>query len=361
MRWLRWGEVRAKPDRTTGAHMRHALHLVLAGDLVAAEAELAEAARLDSSSSDVYLALANLYRARGEIGRAIQIHQNLLLRKDLEPALRREALLGLALDFRAGGFLRRAAASFEEVREVDPNNQQALRELERIRVESGDWEEAIRIRRQIGRADPATPQILAHLWTGLGRERAKGGQENEARKAFRRAFGHDQNCSEAYIALGDQKFRDGKIRKAIGLWRRALPLHPAIGSLLYPRLWEGHTALEELTGLEALLQERLTLEPEDREASIWLARALVRQGRVDEGIAVLRRVLDRAPEFLAGYAEIGRVLLNEKREFEAVKSFEELLDRLPLERQRLRCRSCGTQDTELHWRCPQCSEWDSFV
>jgi lipopolysaccharide biosynthesis regulator YciM len=66
------------------------------------------------------------------------------------------------------------------------------------------------------------------------------------------------------------------------------------------------------------------------------------------------------PGFLPGYAEIGRVLLHEKRDFEAIKAFEELLDRLPLNRQRLRCNSCGAQDAELHWRCPQCGEWDSF-
>ena len=42
--------------------------------------------------TDVYLALANLYRTRGEIGRAIHIHQNVLLRQELPEALRREAL-----------------------------------------------------------------------------------------------------------------------------------------------------------------------------------------------------------------------------------------------------------------------------
>ena len=44
-----------------------------------------------------------------------------------------------------------------------------------------------------------------------------------------------------------------------------------------------------------------------------------------------------------------------------VLSFEELLAHLPLQHGRLQCRSCGTQDTELHWRCPQCGEWDSFA
>ena len=235
MPWFRRRGDRPAPSPSTSAQLRSALHLVLAGDLAGAESALAEAARVDSSSADVYLALANLYRARGEIGRAIQIHQNLMLWKDIGPATRREALLSLALDFRAGGFLKRAAASFQELLEFDPQNPTALRELERIHVESGEWEKAIQIRRRIGATDPRTRAILAHLWTGLGRDRAKAGRETDARKAFRRALGHDRSCAEAYLTLGDERFRDGKSRKAIGLWQRALPLHRAVGILLYPK------------------------------------------------------------------------------------------------------------------------------
>ena len=121
------------PSRTEGtprapvAELREALQRVLAGDLAGAENALATAARLDSSSIDLYLALATVYRSRGAIGRAIQIHQNLLLRRELPAGLRREALLGLAFDFRAGGFLRRAVASFRELLEHEPRNEDALR------------------------------------------------------------------------------------------------------------------------------------------------------------------------------------------------------------------------------------------
>ena len=341
--------------------MRRALHLVLGGDLAAAEVALAAAARADSSSADVYLALANLYRARGEVGRAIQIHQNLLLQPSLSESLRREALLGLALDFRSGGFLRRAAASFGELLEAEPRNVQALRELERLRVESGEWQEAISIRRRIGSRDPRTPNVLAHLWTGLGHMHVNASRESEARKAFRRALGHDRSCAEAHVALGDQQIREQKASKAIGLWRRALPLHPSLGPVLWPRLWTAYESLDDFDGMEQLLREWLDGEPDDAEASIWLGRSILRQGRIDEGLAVLRRLLDRTPTRLAAHTELGRALLREHREPEALKAFEELLERLPRDQQRLRCQSCGTLDSELHWRCPQCGEWDSFT
>jgi lipopolysaccharide biosynthesis regulator YciM len=341
--------------------MRRALHLVLAGDLGAAEVELAEAARIDSSSADVYMALANLYRARGEIGRAIQIHQSLLLQPELPRDLRVESLLSLALDFRSGGFLRRAAASFEELLEADPGNLQALKELEQLAVESGEWEEAIAIRRRIGGADPATPRILAHLWTGLGSAAAATGDEAAARRAFRRALGRDRSCAEVYVELGEQALRQGKPRRAVGHWQRALPLHAALAPVLYPRLFAAFEQDGDLAGFETLLRDRLDGAPDDVDAALWLARAVAKQGRVDEALSALRRLLDRAPARLAAHAEIGRLLLQEKRDAEALKAFEELLARLPAEPTRLRCTSCGAQDIRLHWRCPQCGEWDSFV
>ena len=348
-------------ERTISAQMRNALHLVLAGDLAAAEVVLAEAARIDSSSSDVYLALANVYRARGDIGRAIQIHQNLLLRQDLPEELRREALLGLALDFRAGGFLARAAASFQELLQVEPRNLQALRELERIHVESGDWEAAIRMRRRIGSRDPNSSRVLGHLWAALGRQHVSSGDEAEARKAFRRALGQDSDCAEAYIGLGDQQLRAGKPKRALEHYRRTLDLHPAIGVLVYPKLREAYAQAGDLAAFEDLLRERHEADRDDREAGLCLASVSIEQGRVDEGIGLFRRLANRSPEYMSAYVEMARALLNENRDAEALKAFEELLTHLPPEPLRLHCESCGALSAELHWRCPHCGAWDSIA
>jgi len=357
--WLR-RKPRSAPERSATAQLRSALHFVLAGDLASAESALAEAARVDSSSSDVYLALANLYRLRGDIGRAIQIHQNLLLRPDISEELRREAMLGLALDFRAGGFLKRSATAFQDLLEVEPDNLPALRALERIRVDAGDWEGAIQVRKRIGGRDPETPRVVAHLWTGLGRAAAARGRDADARSAFKRAVAHDASCAEAYLALGDQRVREESWKKASGLFRRALGLHPAIGTLLYSRLSEVHMKLGDLAGFETLLRERLEAAPDDREASLWLARTVATPQRVDEALGILRRLLDRDTGWLAAHAEIGRILLRDRRDDDARKAFEELLERLPSDPRRLACSGCGTQDTTLHFRCPQCGEWDSF-
>jgi lipopolysaccharide biosynthesis regulator YciM len=362
MRWPRWlgGALPSEAlPREGTARLREALRLVLAGDLEGAEVVLAELARADSSATDVYLALSLVYRARGEIGRAIQIHQNLLLRSELPEEVRRQALLGLAFDFRAGGFLVRAAASLEEFLKVEPRNLEALRELERLHVERGNWQAAIQVRGRIGSRDPHTPRVRAHLLAGLARQQLGTGALADAQRSLRRALASDRSCAEVYVTFGDLRMREGKRRKAIDLWTRALPLHPRIGLLVHPRLHEAHEREGDLAGFAQLLAVRCEHAPEDIDAELWHARALLALGRSDDGLSRLRRLRDRAPDLYPTYTEMSRALLAQGRTEEAVKTCEELLSRIPSLSPGLCCARCGSPQLALHFRCPRCGAWDS--
>jgi lipopolysaccharide biosynthesis regulator YciM len=363
---LRWPRLRpargaAELPREGTARLREALRLVLAGDLEGAEVVLAELARADSSATDVYLALSLVYRARGEIGRAIQIHQNLLLRSELPEEVRRQALLGLAFDFRAGGFLGRAAASLEEFLQAEPRNVDALSELERLHVERGDWPAAIQVRNRIGSRAPETPRVRAHLWAGLARAQLAAGSLADAQRSLRRALASDRSCAEAYVVFGELRMREGKRPKAIDLWTRALPLHPRIGLVVYPRLYEAYEREGDLQSLAQILSARCELATRDADAELWYARALLGLGRFDDGLSRLRRLLDHTPDFYLGYTEMSRALLAQGRTEEAVKVSEELLSRIPALSPRLRCARCGSGQLTLHFRCPTCGAWDSIA
>jgi lipopolysaccharide assembly protein B len=108
--WMRARRHKRAP-RDAPALIRAALLAVLDGEHERAEELLTAAVGLESSGSEAYLALGRYYRMRGEIGRAIRVHQNVLLRRDLDPEQTVAALEDLARDFRQGGFLQRAIAS----------------------------------------------------------------------------------------------------------------------------------------------------------------------------------------------------------------------------------------------------------
>ncbi|MCT7656504.1 hypothetical protein MBH78_21460 [Oceanimonas sp. NS1] len=61
--------------------------------------------QVDSETIETHLALGNLFRTRGEVDRAIRIHQNLIARTNLSLEQRHLAMLELARDFFAAGLL----------------------------------------------------------------------------------------------------------------------------------------------------------------------------------------------------------------------------------------------------------------
>ena len=70
--------------------------------------------------------LGNLYREKGQVGKAITIHQTLLQRQKLGRIEHAYVLLCLGLDYKRGGFVDRALDAFSEVLRLDPQNEYAL-------------------------------------------------------------------------------------------------------------------------------------------------------------------------------------------------------------------------------------------
>ncbi|RKZ57943.1 MAG: lipopolysaccharide assembly protein LapB, partial [Candidatus Parabeggiatoa sp. nov. 3] len=68
---------------------------------------------VDSDTVETHLALGILFRRRGEVNRAIRIHQNIIKRPTLHPQQRSLALFELGQDYRHAGLLDRAEQLFQ--------------------------------------------------------------------------------------------------------------------------------------------------------------------------------------------------------------------------------------------------------
>jgi len=323
-RWLR-GDTRSPRDVDTA--VRKALRSVLEGDLDAAEDLLSRAVRIDSDQVDAYLSLARLYRLRGEIGRAIRVHQNLLLRKDLRSEHRDEALLGLAGDFRKGGFLQRSIAAYEELLARRPGDQNALRALARLRADVRDYRRALELQRQLirsegrdGRAEEA--QLLVEMAEAAHAE----GKSDDARRALRRALRKDPRCVRAWIQLGTLEAERGRSKRALVAWRKVPELDRRSGAEVYQRLEATYAAIGRAREFEDYLRQLLEARAGDVDASLALARALSARGETDAAVAELRAVLERDAENLQAHAVLSRVLLAEGSEADAVKELGELVE-----------------------------------
>ena len=127
---------RSQTEGETNIHGHNAyirgLKYIISNQPDKAIAEFTRAVQINSNTIEIYQDLGNLFRERGEVGRAIQIHQSILLRPSLDRNLRISALMDLGLDFQKGGFIDRAIKIYQEVIQADPNNVQARKYLEKL-------------------------------------------------------------------------------------------------------------------------------------------------------------------------------------------------------------------------------------
>jgi len=319
------GDTRAPRD--VDAALRAALLAVLDREYDEAEKMLLAAVQLDSEAVEPYLALARLLRMRGGIGRAIRIHQNLLLRLDPASKYGREALAGLAADFRQGGLLRRAIASYEELVSRDPKHVEAQRMLLRLHTEVRNFERAIEVAKRLARLEGTDgTRAEAALRVQMAETARAEGRSDEARRTVKQALRKDRQNVRAWIVLGDLEAERDRGKAALAAWGRVPAIDRGSGPQVYPQLEATYAALGRPREFEGFLRELLEERPEDSGARLALACTLAARGDTDDAVAELRRILESEPDDVEARSRLGRLLLSEHRDPDATKEYGELLD-----------------------------------
>ncbi|MDR3299922.1 MAG: tetratricopeptide repeat protein [Candidatus Accumulibacter sp.] len=147
----------------------------------------------------------------------------------------------------------------------------------------------------------------------------------EAEQAARRLFQADAGDEEALHLLAQTVNRLGRGGEALALMRDLLDLNPMragyhndYGAML--------AALERWPEAEAAYRMSLALEPAGIVARFNLALALSRQGRLDEALARLDELSEKAPDFADQYLLRGELLRSAGRHEEAAAVLSKALE-----------------------------------
>ncbi|MFB6261429.1 MAG: tetratricopeptide repeat protein, partial [Thiohalorhabdaceae bacterium] len=180
-----------------------------------------DVARVEPETVDAHLALGNLFRRRGEVDRALRIHQNLIARPNLSRDQRDHAMYQLGLDYQKAGLLDRARQVFAELVEGNKEYLPAVEALTEITEQERAWSEALKWRQEMarirGQKDPVAESLI-HC--ELASEALSRNDLTRAQQHLRRAFRADRSCVRASILAGQLHTLKGNDRKAIREWER---------------------------------------------------------------------------------------------------------------------------------------------
>src|SRR5581483_4247371 len=222
-------------------HYLLGLNFLVTNQIDQAIEELSKAASLNPDALEVHMILGNLYREKGQVGKAITVHQSLLQRPRLSRLEHAYVLLCLGLDYKRGGFVERALQAFQEVLALDAKNEYALLHLQKLHEEQHQWSEAFDTRQRLARltdaaVEPRNQAILAFLENEIGLEAMRRKQYAEAARHFRSAIDLDARAVPAYLNLGDLRALEGNDREAASIWERIAEVAPDRAYLAFDRL-----------------------------------------------------------------------------------------------------------------------------
>ena len=359
-RWIDLRRARESPRYLLG------LNMLVSNQLDPAIEELNTAVDLDADALELHLILGNLYREKGQVTRAIQLHQQALQRPKLTRGEQAYLLLCLGLDFKRGGFVDRALEAFTEVLRIDGDNRQALSNLEKLHEEQQQWHEARAIRRRLAAlAEPGErprhQAILAFLEARLGVQALEQADPAEAVARFEAAIALDESAVPAYLHLGDLQRREGRLAEAVATWDRVPGVAPDRAYLILDRVEGASRERGDDERFPALCRRLIEANPQDWRARLALGRHLAERGDPAAALDLLFESLVHNPHALGVHQVVWQALAALRFDESRVRRYMALTSGAVFYRDPHVCMRCRYRSTELLWQCPQCHEWNTFV
>ncbi|MDP3704646.1 MAG: lipopolysaccharide assembly protein LapB [Legionellaceae bacterium] len=314
---------------------------------------------VDSETVETHLALGSLFRRRGEVDRAIRIHQNLIARPQLSLFQRKEALMALGQDYMSAGVFDRAERIFLEVVELAGDREvSSLRGLLAIYQQEKAWEKALDVIKKLEVSTGASMHSqAAHYYCEIAWHALKQNIQDKAQQAIKQALAIDRQSVRASLMLATLEIQNGRYKQAIRALKRVPEQDAEFLNEIIEPLVHCHRELDTMDECIDYLEQTL---PDHPRASVIfvIGDYLSREKSVDFAIDFVSSHLGRHPSIrglnrlIYWHLESAHGKVRDKLQMlYAITS--KFLENKPI----YRCGHCGFSGKLLHWHCPSCKQW----
>ncbi|WGL97030.1 lipopolysaccharide assembly protein LapB [Arsenophonus sp. aPb] len=316
----------------------------------------------DSSAFEAHLTLGNLFRSRGEIERAIRIHQSLFESNSLSFEQKLLATQQLGRDYLAAGVYDRARNIFLQLVDEQDFRFSALQSLLTIYQATSDWHKAIDVAEKLVKmGNPQLKEEIAHFYCELALMELSSDNLDGAFLLLNKAAQANKNGARVSIMKGRIHIARGEYEKAISILKQVFDQDRDLVSDTLAMLYECYYHLVAWDDWEAYIQQCVAGDC-GATAQLYLAEIIEKRKGPEKAQIFIKQQLERHPTMRLFYKLIDYHLADAE-EGRAKESLE-LLRNMVGEQIRLkpdyRCRKCGFTTHSLYWYCPSCRSWDTI-
>ena len=310
---------------------------------------------------EIQLALGNLFRRRGEIEKATQLHQNLIARSGLEPEQRLLALYELGQDYYKAGLFDRAESLLLEVSEAIDYSESAYRLLLQLYEQEKEWDNAIDAAKRLSSASGEDlTGLLAQYYCELAEERMAAGFYQECAEFINQALISEKDCTRALMQSGRLRAIKNEHQLAIKEWTKIVNLHPEMLTDVVGLVRQSYQSLGRLSDYQRFLERCLELNNDFR-LIMTLVDLLIEIGQPRQARSRLLTWM-RTTHSLSSLTDLIESDASGRGDIPSERSLSFLIDLVSAlfgKPRNYECRNCGFKGKSMHWQCPGCKNWNS--
>ncbi|HCB16087.1 MAG TPA: lipopolysaccharide assembly protein LapB [Alteromonas sp.] len=349
-------QAQRKQSSILSKHYFRGLNFLLSDQPDRAVDTLIKMINVNSDTVETHIAMGNFYRQRGEIDRAIRVHQNLVSRDEIQSTQRELALKELGRDYMQAGFLERAEGAFVSLLNSDKHFEFAQQQLFAIYQTTKEWGRAIDLAEKMLAENDSIRSKLAHFYC----EQAQLELDNEdipaALKVLQKAVNVDEQAVRPWLMLGEVTFDQGRLKEAGEYLVQVANRDKNWFIEAVPLLEQIASETGDWQKFEQLLNDNWV-----QSATLYLAMVDVfsNKGEVQHAADYLFEQLQKTPT-MRGFHRLMQLYCELSDDANAKATYQQLRQLVAKQieqRPRYRCKSCGFSGRKLYWLCPSCKKW----
>ena len=325
-----------------------------------------EALAVNEETLDTHIALGSVLRKRGEVDRAIRIHQNLLKRPQLTAVQLHQSHLELARDFIAAGLYDRAEQLLVDLAAQSSEfSATAQRHLLDVYEAQRDWSAAVTIAEALiasaesggqsaaGHGQPAS-QLRGHYLCEQAETAVASGDQAAAQSLYEQALRDQPRDLRALMGLVRCALEASDATLAMDYFHRVMDSERRCTPEMLDLL-RAICAAQQDASLYMISLERYYNQQHSPLLALALAEELSQRDGPEAASEFLRATLNQHPS-----ASVAASLALSALSSKDSQPERHVLDQLIRDDHGYQCDHCGFTGKTRHWRCPGCRHWDSI-
>lgn len=348
-----------KQSNIISKHYYKGLNFLLSDEPDKAVDNLIKMISVNNDTIETHIAMGNFFRHRGELDRAIRVHQNLISRDEINKTQEALALVELGTDYLLAGFLERAEGVFIQLLDDEKHFIVACDKLFSIYQVTKEWHKAVELASRSLKVTPNDEhlyELLAHFYCEQALILIEEDQLEEAKSILKKSVLLNEKQVRGWLELGKLASKQGSHIEAMDYLSEIPKRDLDWLSEAIPLLEHSAAKTDNWDKLEQILEPYW-----QKCASSYIAKVdiLARKGNIEPAVQTLLKQLKQHPT-MRGFKSLLNLyhqMMEDQQVLASIDNLQQLIDKQIEQRPKYRCHGCGFSGRQLYWLCPSCKKW----